>query len=217
VFPKDVPASWLLATYYALMHAAAGEVNAVREPFLKSYRTPPTRGEQASRPSREALSPDGRARGDEQGGGSAVSRDVLLPLRAHRLPDPPRRREWRGAGDASTPGRPDKTPFRDSFRAGVVGRPLSRQPPKPIGVQANHRFRAFGPRIPVGVPPDIALRDDLGAECAISYREPPAGSAHQVRASTGAAHDTKRSGGCTSCRIYDVLTMSASPSRTLTR
>jgi hypothetical protein len=66
VFPKDVPASWLLATYYALMHAAAGEVNAVREPFLKSYRTPPTRGEQAGRPSREALSPDGRARGEEE-------------------------------------------------------------------------------------------------------------------------------------------------------
>jgi AcrR family transcriptional regulator len=30
VFRKDVPASWLLATYYALMHAAAGEVNAGR-------------------------------------------------------------------------------------------------------------------------------------------------------------------------------------------
>jgi AcrR family transcriptional regulator len=29
-FRKDVPASWLLATYYALMHAAAGEVTAGR-------------------------------------------------------------------------------------------------------------------------------------------------------------------------------------------
>jgi Major Facilitator Superfamily len=39
----------------------------------------------------------------------------------------------------------------------------------------------------------------------------------QVRASTGAAHDTKRSRGGTSCRTYDVSTMSASPSRTWTR
>jgi TetR/AcrR family transcriptional regulator, mexCD-oprJ operon repressor len=29
-FRTDVPANWLLATYYALMHAAAGEVNAGR-------------------------------------------------------------------------------------------------------------------------------------------------------------------------------------------
>jgi len=29
-FRKDVPANWLLATYYALMHAAADEVNAGR-------------------------------------------------------------------------------------------------------------------------------------------------------------------------------------------
>jgi hypothetical protein len=33
----------------------------------------------------------------------------------------------------------------------------------------------------------------VGSRSAISCRELPAGSAHQVRASTGAAHDTKRS------------------------
>ena len=42
-------------------------------------------------------------------------------------------------------------------------------------------------------------------------REPPACSAHRQGASTGAAYDTI--GGHTSCRTYDVSTMSASPSR----
>jgi hypothetical protein len=122
-----------------------------------------------------------RAFGDEQGTGSGVSRVLLSPRRAHRLPNPPGSREWRAAGDASTPGRPDET------RPGI-----------PSG-------RGF------------PLRDDLGAECAIPCRERLAGSAHQVTASTGAAHDTKRSGGCTSCRTYDGSTMSASPSPTLRR
>ena len=74
------------------------------------------------------------------------------------------------------------------------------------------------PRVP-GIPSGrrSPLGEDLGAGCAIPCREPPAGSAHQVRASTGAAHDTKRSGGCTSCRTYDVSTTLASPSRTSTR
>ena len=60
-------------------------------------------------------------------------------------------------------------------------------------------------------------RSSCAALLLIPCREPPAGSAHQVGASTGEAHDTKRSGGCPSCRIYAVLTMSVSPSRTLTR
>ena len=38
-----------------------------------------------------------------------------------------------------------------------------------------------------------------------------------MSASTGEARHSNRPGGCTSCRVYDVLTMSVSPSRTSTR
>ena len=82
-----------------------------------------------------------------------------------------------------------------------------------IALLAGLSARLPGTLRPLRVPP----RDDRAADGVIPCREPPAGSAHEGNGLVQRGPRHQQIGGRTSCRTYDVLTMSASPSRTSKR
>ena len=81
-----------------------------------------------------------------RGTGSAVRRD--LPRRAHRLPESAEKPRVARGGRRIDAGASGCDPVPDSFRTGLARRCLSRQPRKPIAVQANTGSVRLGPGFP---------------------------------------------------------------------